>query len=236
MTKAPPTDNGIDKQNNTTQRRTRLLSKGLVDLGVELTDTPNTVFDVVIVGSGYGGSVAAQQLAGLQKRGKDGAASNISVCVLERGSEYLPGMFPSTFADLPGHVRYGAQGTGQVTGMHEGLFDVRTGTDVQALVANGLGGGSLINAGVMAEPKFSEFESRLPQSLTDALQGDGGGGYLKRAKALLFGHPLSVENTNTIKNNDCFAKQSPLKFQRLEELGKSVGVHAATNITVAMKN
>jgi ribulose 1,5-bisphosphate synthetase/thiazole synthase len=45
-------------------KRTRSLSKGYVDLIVELRNKPETVFDVVIVGSGYGGSIAAQQLAG----------------------------------------------------------------------------------------------------------------------------------------------------------------------------
>jgi cholesterol oxidase len=234
VTESVPDNNATSS--NTTKRRTRSLSKGFVDLVIELTNLPETVFDVVIVGSGYGGSVAAQQLAGLQKLDKNGKPLKISVCVLERGGEYLPGMFPAKFADLPGHVRYGAQGTGQVTGMLEGLFDVRTGADVQALVANGLGGGSLINAGVMAKPKFSEFESHLPQTVIDALAGDSDSNYLERAKTLLLGQPLAVPNTNTIENNARFTNQSPLKFQRLKKLGETVGEHAAADITVAMRD
>ena len=67
-------------------RRTRSLSRGLVDLQNKLRDAPEFIFDVVIVGSGYGGSVAAQQLAGLLKNGSDGRAEKITVCVLERGA------------------------------------------------------------------------------------------------------------------------------------------------------
>src|SRR5262249_62021155 len=48
---------------------------------------PETVFaevDVAIVGSGYGGSIAAARLAGPHRR----------VVILERGREYAPGDFP----------------------------------------------------------------------------------------------------------------------------------------------
>ena len=50
-----------------------------------------TDFDAVIVGSGFGGSVAAHHLAG---RHGDG------VCVLERGKAFPPGSFPRTPAGL----------------------------------------------------------------------------------------------------------------------------------------
>src|SRR4051812_5505055 len=58
-------------------------------------------YDVIIVGSGYGGAVAAAALAGATEGGR-----RISVCILERGKEYLAGMFPARMADLVGHVRY----------------------------------------------------------------------------------------------------------------------------------
>ncbi len=40
--------------------------------------------DVVVVGSGFGGSVVAEKLA----------AAGLEVCVLERGKAYPPGSFP----------------------------------------------------------------------------------------------------------------------------------------------
>ena len=46
-----------------------------------------TKYDVVVIGSGYGGGIAASRCA---RAGK-------SVCVLERGKEWLPGDFPETF-------------------------------------------------------------------------------------------------------------------------------------------
>jgi cholesterol oxidase len=104
-------------------------------------------FDVVIVGSGYGGSISANALSRITIGGKA-----LGICLLERGQEYLEGMFPSRFADLAGQVRF-SSGTGsRPRGCREGLFDVRLGTDMCTVLANGLGGGSLINAGVLLRP------------------------------------------------------------------------------------
>src|SRR5262245_42816690 len=90
------------------------------------------VFDVLVVGSGYGGAVAADHFSGLL----NDAGQPVTVCVLERGKEYVPGMFPTGFAELPGHVRIATQ-SGQR--QNEGLFDFRLSETASALVANGLG-------------------------------------------------------------------------------------------------
>ncbi len=111
------------------------------------------LFDVLIVGSGYGGAIAADALAGA----KDGERT-LRVAVLERGNEYLPGAFPSREAELPGHVRFSTAGAASPRGVLTGLFDLRLGPDANALVANGLGGGSLINAGVMLQPQAAIFD------------------------------------------------------------------------------
>jgi hypothetical protein len=57
-------------------------------------------YDVIIVGSGYGGAVAAARLSACSSDGR-----KLSVCVLERGREHLPGTFPNASSDLMGHVR-----------------------------------------------------------------------------------------------------------------------------------
>src|SRR5262245_63923397 len=103
-------------------------------------------YDAVVVGSGYGGGVAAARLAHAGKR----------VAVLERGREILTGEFPRRFSDL----RRDLQLTGKQLrlGSASGLYDVRLGDDMHVLVGCGLGGGSLINAGVALRPEPRVFQ------------------------------------------------------------------------------
>lgn len=132
---------------------------------IEGQERPDFDTDLVIVGSGYGAAVAARQFAGCQL---DGRALRITL--LERGNEYLSGSFPSRMADLAGHVRFSTPAQPQARGQRNGLFDLRVGPDLVALVANGVGGGSLINAGVMLQPDPAVF--RQP-AWPAALQADG---------------------------------------------------------------
>ncbi|HEV2430726.1 MAG TPA: alpha/beta fold hydrolase [Burkholderiales bacterium] len=142
--------------------KTAWLSQGLE----ELLQSAQRDFDVIIVGSGYGGAIAAAELAGCKRDGADGP---ISVCVLERGREYLSGMFPSRLAELPMHVRFSTPGNAEPRGRRDGLFDIRLGEHVSAVLANGLGGGSLINAGVMEEPR-DDVLRRFPDGVGDDLR------------------------------------------------------------------
>lgn len=161
----------INKASETARQRT-WLSHGLETLVAKLPHMAEPApitkvdFDVVIIGSGYGGAIAAAELAGC----RNDADKPLRLCVLERGKEYLAGSFPSRMADLAGHARFVTPEATAVRGVRDGLFDVRVSPDVVTLVANGVGGGSLINAGVMAMPLPSVFqESRWPQAIrTDA--------------------------------------------------------------------
>ncbi|MEM7366681.1 MAG: hypothetical protein AAF525_21910, partial [Pseudomonadota bacterium] len=110
----------------------------------------STPFDVVIIGSGYGGSVAAHYLT-------ERFGDALRIVMLERGAEYLPGTFPADVTELPTHVRW--SGTESTGGM--GLFEFHSGPDINSITGNGLGGGSLINAGVMIRPDET-FYDRLP--------------------------------------------------------------------------
>jgi cholesterol oxidase len=97
-------------------------------------------YDVIVVGSGYGGGVAASRFARAGKR----------VAVLERGREVLAGEFPSRFPDLRNEMQ--VTGKSVRMGSHTGLYDVRLGDDIHVLVGRGVGGGSLVNAGVALRP------------------------------------------------------------------------------------
>src|SRR5690606_37035814 len=116
-------------------------------------------YDVVVVGSGYGGAIAAARLA---RAGR-------SVCVLERGRELRAGDFPTTLLGALRQVQV-RRGRGRL-GRRGGLFDLRPGDDLSVLVGCGLGGTSLINAGVSLRPPDWVFDDeRWPE----ALRGDRG--------------------------------------------------------------
>jgi choline dehydrogenase-like flavoprotein len=51
-------------------------------------------YDVVVVGSGYGGAITAARLATTQW-----ADPKPTVCILERGKEWLPGQFPDALRE-----------------------------------------------------------------------------------------------------------------------------------------
>ena len=111
-------------------------------------------YDVVVVGSGYGASVCAARLA---RAGR-------SVCVLERGREVRPGDFPRD----PGALARASQvehARGRL-GDKSALFRFVVDDDVSATMACGLGGTSLINAGVALRPDDSLWnEARWPAAL-----------------------------------------------------------------------
>jgi cholesterol oxidase len=97
-------------------------------------------YDAVVVGSGYGGGVAASRLA----------RAGLRVAVLERGREVVPGEFPARFPELRHEVQVTAKSWRM--GRATALYDVRLGADMHVIVGCGLGGGSLINGGVALRP------------------------------------------------------------------------------------
>jgi cholesterol oxidase len=120
-------------------------------------------YDAVVVGSGYGGGVAASRLARAGQR----------VAVLERGREFLTGDFPTRFPDLRKEMQLSDRRVRM--GSPTGLFDVRLGEDMHVLVGCGLGGGSLINAGVTLRPDPRVFRDTVwPQEIAhDGLLEEG---------------------------------------------------------------
>ncbi len=108
-------------------------------------DVIKSRYDVIVIGSGYGGGVSASRLSRAGKK----------VAVLERGREFPTGTFPSKFPELRGEMQ--VTGKRVRTGSEIALYDVRLGDDMHILVGCGLGGGSLVNAGVALKPDARVF-------------------------------------------------------------------------------
>lgn len=134
-------------------------------------DTIRAHYDVIVIGSGYGGGVAASRLARCGQ----------SVCVLERGKEFRPGDFPDRFPEIRRELQ--VRGKSLDMGRDDGLFDFRLGSDIHVFVGCGLGGGSLINAGVALQPDPRVFEDEgWPREIArDGLLEEG----FRRARSML---------------------------------------------------
>lgn len=136
-----------------------------------------STYEVVVIGSGYGGSIAASRLA---RAGR-------AVCVLERGREIRPGEFPDTPATAAAEVQIDHPG-GRL-GSRDGLFDFRVDRGLNVLVGCGLGGTSLINANVAlrAEPRVFD-DPAWPEPLRADTAGRLAEGY-RRAEEMLRPNP-----------------------------------------------
>lgn len=96
-----------------------------------------THWDAIVVGSGFGGSISALRIA---QAGK-------SVLVLERGKRYGLGAFPRNPTDVDSlFFRPQKRATAR------GLYELRSFSGIAAVVASGVGGGSLVYANIHIRP------------------------------------------------------------------------------------
>jgi len=98
-------------------------------------------YSVVVIGSGYGGAIAASRMA----------RAGQTVCVLERGRELQPGEYPDTLEEAFREMQTDAP-EGRL-GSPAGLFDFRVNKDISVVLGCGLGGTSLVNANVGLRPE-----------------------------------------------------------------------------------
>lgn len=108
----------------------------------------DTTYDAIVVGSGFGGGVAACRLAEAGKR----------VAVLERGRRFAPEDFPATPEQAP-------EALWHPTLNPHGLFDLRLMRDLSVLTAAGVGGGSLVYANVQLRAPADVFAEGWPQAI-----------------------------------------------------------------------
>lgn len=122
-------------------------------------------YDVLVIGSGYGGAVMAARLAPGRR-----------LAVLERGKEWAPTDFATGLVDTLAQFRSAAKPLG--------LFDYRIGGTVDVLSGNGVGGTSLINANVVIAPDRDIF-ARWPASIQAAYASGEMDMYEARVRAML---------------------------------------------------
>ena len=110
-------------------------------------------YDVVIIGSGYGGSIAAARFS----------RAGLKVCLLEKGKEFQPGDYPYNLADATKEMQINADGR---TATGNGLYEFHISEDITVFKGCGLGGTSLVNANVAIKPEDKVLEdSRWPAAI-----------------------------------------------------------------------
>ncbi|WP_209331840.1 GMC family oxidoreductase N-terminal domain-containing protein [Lunatimonas salinarum] len=97
-------------------------------------------YEVVVIGSGYGGSIAASRMS----------RAGLNVCLLEKGKEFLPGDFPSTLLESGKEMNF-IRGKSESLDRN-GLYEFTMGNGINVFKGCGLGGTSLVNANVSIKP------------------------------------------------------------------------------------
>jgi len=113
-------------------------------------------YEVVVVGSGYGGGIAASRMARAGRR----------VALLERGAERRPGEYPDRELEMLDELQ--VDDAGGHRGSRTGLYDLHLNDDLDVFVGCGLGGTSLVNANVSLPPDSRVFaDEHWPRALRD---------------------------------------------------------------------
>lgn len=107
-------------------------------------------FDVIIIGSGFGGSVAAHRLT----------EKGYSVCVLEAGRRWAPADFPTTNWDVRRSLWFPRLGW-------LGIQRISLLRDIMVLSGSGVGGGSLVYANTHYEPHPAFYTDPQWGAITD---------------------------------------------------------------------
>ncbi len=146
----------------------RRLSKPLTEL--------KSSYEVVVIGSGYGGGIAASRLS----------RAKMEVCLLEKGKEFTPGEFPKNLVQASREMQFN-KGDFEM-GSENGLYDFVIGDEISVFKGCGLGGTSLVNANVSieADPRVFEDE-KWPKEILKNLDSVKDG--IQHARDMLLPNP-----------------------------------------------
>lgn len=134
-------------------------------------------YEVVVVGSGYGGGITASRMARAGRR----------VCLLERGAERQPGEYPDETDEMLESLQVDAPDLRH--GSRLGMYDMRINEDLNVFVGCGLGGTSLVNANVSLHPDPRAFDDpQWPEEIRADREDGLAQGY-ERAEEMLSPQP-----------------------------------------------
>jgi cholesterol oxidase len=151
-------------------------------------------YEIVVVGSGYGGAITASRLA---RAGRE-------VCLLERGREFQPGEYPDT--ELEAIQEFQVDRPGMRLGSRTGLYDLRMNDEINVFMGCGLGGTSLVNANVSLRADGRVFDDPVwPRDLRADLATLLEEGYA-RAEEML--KPVSLPGTIRLKKLEALERSS----------------------------
>lgn len=155
-------------------------------------------FDVVVIGTGFGGAVTACRLA----------EGGMRVCMLERGTWWGNGHgrrpFPRGIVDVLAALRGIRINRGPINRSlsrnPEGIYELHLYDHLDALTASGVGGGSLIYTNVQSQPGSDFFEAFPPELRADEMQQ-----YYDKVRTML--HPEPIDKAAVLpQKNDTFAR------------------------------
>lgn len=164
-------------------------------------------FDLIIIGSGYGGSVVAARVAEqfAERERASGRAGRPRIAVLERGQEFVPGEFPNDLGTVFEEVRIDNWDSDSPTGNADALFNFIRGRDVTAVVGQALGGGSQINASVAIRAP-QDMLAGWADDLTAARENGRASYYTRAERMLLPAQTAAVSGVPRYDKDEAFER------------------------------
>jgi cholesterol oxidase len=181
------------------------------------SDALRREYDVLIVGSGYGGAITAARLGVANAA----AGGKLAIAVLERGLEHPTGTFPESEKAALAELRSASNPLG--------LIEIERFKTIDVIRGNGLGGTSLINFNVAIVPDREVFLASWPREFRELVEQrrEGVGGleeYFARARCMLGAVP--------------YAQEVPLRrVEAFAQIAKNAGAQAQiVDITVSAED